>query len=388
MKMFLIWTAIFFLPSLAWCYPDFIGYGYKTCVMCHFNSQGNGPLTDYGRALFSQEIAARNFSTPREMTDEEVAEKYSGFIPGTELPWWIRPSIKYRGLFFQTNPGGTGSTSRWIHMQRDLNLVFSFDQASQNVLVLNYGLTALPQTDYYGDGNKVDAISREHYFRFYPMNKLLMATGLMDKVYGLRTSNHTQYSRASLGLGQDDQVHGTHLQWIEEDWDASLHLFAGNLFRPAATRKAGAALQFEYSLGEKTRVGASALTEKNDLMNSSRFAVHSRWGFPKAQGSSILAEAGLKQDQAVGSTGTLGAYALVQSMVHLVRGYNFLTTIERTQKEAKFSSTELERLSFGFLMFPLQRTEVRLTAVQFKNFSPEVVSKDQWQLHGQVHVSY
>ena len=384
----LIITLLCYFSIPTWAYPDFIGYGYKTCVMCHYNSQGNGPLTDYGRALFSQEIAARNFWLADKLTDEDYAEKYTGFFPGNDLPWWIRPSIKYRGLWFQTKPGGTDSVGRWIQMQRDLNLVFSFDEASQNIIVLNYGLTALPATDYYGDGKTTDAVSREHYFRFYPMKKLLMATGLMDKVYGLRTSNHTQYSRAAIGLGQDDQVHGVHLQWNEEEWDASLHLFAGNLLRPAATRKAGGSLQFEYTLGEKTRVGASALTEKNELISSKRFALHSRWGFPNAPGSSVLVEAGLKQDEAVGSKETTGVYSLVQSLIHLVRGYNFLTVIERSQKEAKFSSTEFERWTFGFLLFPLQRTEVRLTAVQFKNFSPEVVSKDQWQLQGQVHVSY
>ncbi len=388
MRNLLFLLLISYFSIQAWSYPDFIGYGYKTCIMCHYNSQGNGPLTDYGRALFSQEIAARNFWTSDKTSDEEVAEKYSGFIPGTELPWWIRPSVKYRGLWFQTKPGGSESISRWIQMQRDINVVVSFDEASQKIFVLNYGLTGIPATDYYGDGNKIDAISREHYFRFYLTDKLLVETGLMDKVYGLRTSNHTQYSRAAIGLGQDDQVHGTHLQWIEENWDASLHLFAGNLFRPAAVRKAGGAFQFEYSLGEKTRIGASALTEKNEQIESKRLAIHSRWGFPRNQGSSILFETGLMQDQTVGSNSTTGVYSLLQSVVHFVRGYNFLTVIERSQSEAKFSAPELERWTFGFLMFPLQRTEVRLTAVQFKNFSPEAVSKDQWQLQGQVHVSW
>ena len=147
-------------------------------------------------------------------------------------------------------------------------------------------------------------------------------------------------------------------------------------------------LKFEYSLGEKTRIGASALSEKNELIDSKRFALHTRWGFPRSQGSSVLVEAGLKQDQLTGSNSTTGAYALVQSLIHFVRGYNFLTVIERSQKEAKFSSPEFERWTFGFLMFPIQRTEVRLTAVQTKNFSPDIVTKDQWQTQGQVHVSF
>jgi hypothetical protein len=385
MRAFIL-IVIWLLTLQAQAYPDFIGYGYKTCITCHYNSQGNGPLTDYGRAIFSQEVAARNFWTPKAKTDEEIAEKDSGFIPGTQLPWWVRPNIKYRGLWFQTNPRGTNSVSKTIQMQRDFNIVFAFDENSRKVLVLNYGLLPEPK-DFYGNGEQVSAVSREAYFRFYIGEKFLVATGLMDKAYGLRTSDHTSFARDPIGIGEDDQVHGILMHWLDENWDSSLHVYAGNLNSPSETRKAGAALQYEYSLAEKDRLGASFLTEKNNSVDSKRFAVHNRWGFPKSP-SSLLVELGLKQDQSTGEKATLGSYGMIQSVVNLIRGYNFLTTIERTQAESKFSSPEIQRWTFGFLMFPLQRTEVRLTAVGYKNFSPEAVSVDQWQLQGQLHVSW
>jgi hypothetical protein len=378
----------FFLSQIGWSYPDFIGYGYKTCIMCHYNSQGNGPLTDYGRALFSQEIAARNFWTPKKISDEEIAEKYSGFIPGVQLPYWIRPSVKYRGLMVTTDPKGPNDDSRWIYMQRDFNLVLSLDEASRTIMVLNYGLLAYPQTDFYRDGELKDGVSREHYIRFYAAEKLLVAAGLMDKVYGLRTADHTSYGRGAIGLGQNDQVHGTLIQWIEDDWDASLHLFAGNILQLKENRKAGASLSMEYSLGEKTRIGTSLLTESNDFVQSSRFAIHNRWGFPETQGSSILVEVGIKQDQTTGQKETLGSYGVLQSIINLARGYNFVSTVERAQSEINFSSPELQKWTFGFLLFPFQRTEIRLTAVQNKNFSPSNVTKDQWQAQGQIHVSW
>ncbi|MGZ3769871.1 MAG: hypothetical protein ACXVCP_09680 [Bdellovibrio sp.] len=369
-------------------YPDFIGYGYTTCITCHYNSQGNGPLTDYGRALFSQEIAARNFWTSKDKSDEDVAQNYSGFVPGASLPWWFRPAIKYRGLWFQTNPGSKQAVERWIDMQRDIDLVISFDKAYRTVLVVNYGLLAVPDTDYYGNSNKISAVSREHYLRTYLGRKLLVAVGLMDKAYGLRTADHTSYSRGAIGLGQDDQVHGLLLHWMENDWDTSLHLYAGNLSQPEDDRKSGGAMMFEYSLAERDRIGASFLTEKNKKIDSKRLALHNRWGFSKGHGSSILFELGLKQDQLDGAEAKLGTYGLIQSLVNITRGYNFLTVIERSQAESKFSSPELQRWTFGFVAFPFQRTEARFTAVQYKNFSPETVSKDQWQLQGQVHVSW
>lgn len=386
LKMIAILLLGVFAKS-AWAYPDFIGYGYKTCIMCHYNSQGSGPLTDYGRAIFSQEIAARNFWTPKRITDEEVAEKYSGFIPGVNLPYWLRPAIKYRGLWVRNNPGGSNSTARWINMQRDFDLVLSFDESSRTVLVLNYGLTAFPDQDYYGDGKKVSAISREHYIRFYPMEKLLLAVGLMDKVYGLRTGDHTSITRTSLGLGQDSQAHAVLAQWLEEEWDFSFQVWAGNLFRPSASRKQGGAFEFEVATGEKSRVGASFMTEKDSNLDAQRFGIHTRWGFPDSH-SSLLVEVGVKQDQLPGVAATTGTYGLMQSLINLTRGYNFLTVIERSQKESRFSSPEQQRWTFGFLMFPIQRTELRMTAVQSKTFAPQQANEDGWQLQGQVHVSW
>lgn len=370
-----------------WAYPDFIGHGYKTCVMCHYNSHGSGPLTDYGRALFSQDIAARNFWTPTRITDEDVAEKYSTFIPGVSLPFWVRPAIKYRGLWVETNPGSSKAVTRWINMQRDLDLVLSFDENSRTILVLNYGLLAKSDTDYYGDGKLVSAISREHYFRFYPMEKLLLAVGLMDKVYGLRIGNHTAYSRGAIGLGQDDQAHAVLAQWFEEKWDVSLQTWLGNFLSAPGLRKYGGSMQFEVELAERDRIGASFLTEKNSQVTSRRFGIHNRWGFPNSA-SSVLLEIGTKQDQQSGSTTKTGSYGLLQSLINLARGYNILTAIERLQDESRFASPELQRWTLGFLMFPIQRTELRVTAVQTKNFSPQSVSEDGWQLQGQIHVSW
>ncbi|MBC7464797.1 MAG: hypothetical protein H7256_02295, partial [Bdellovibrio sp.] len=44
---------ILLLPFLANAYPDFISYGYRTCITCHYNGQGGGALNDYGRAVWA-----------------------------------------------------------------------------------------------------------------------------------------------------------------------------------------------------------------------------------------------------------------------------------------------------------------------------------------------
>jgi hypothetical protein len=366
-------------------YPNFIGYGYSTCIVCHYNSQGNGPLTDYGRALYSQEIAARPWIS-KSLSDEDLA-KLSGFIPGVELPYWVRPSINYRGLYYKTNPGGATSQSRWIQMQRDVSLVLAADEDQRTILSMTYGL--LPDAkNYYGTGNNTQLISREHYIRFFLSDQVLVAAGLMDKVYGLRTSDHTSFSRANIGLGQDDQVHGVLVQWMKDKFDLTLHGFVGNLLQQEDLRQKGASIMGEYEVAEKNRLGMSFILFNTTFSDAKRLAVHDRWGIPNSKGSSIIVEAGLKEDKDV-ATGVVrqGNYGLIEAVVRLTRGYNILTSVERYQDENKFSSLDNQKWTFGLLTFPTQRVEIRLTGVQTKGFSTAQAADDNWSLQGQLHVS-
>lgn len=367
-------------------YPDFIGYGYNTCIVCHYNSHGGGPLTDYGRALFSQEIAART-GIPKSVSDEELAE-YSGFIPGKQLPYWVRPSIKYRGLWFQTSPGTSKAVEKWIEMQRDVNLVFAFDKASKTILSLTYGM--LPSgRDYYGTGEEVDYVSREHYLRTRLGRNWLVAVGLMDKVYGIRTADHSAFNRGTIGFGQNDQVHGAVVEYIDSGWDLTLHGFAGNLQQDEGIRQKGYSLMYEKDMGEKNRLGFSFASFKNDMADKQRFAIHDRWGIGHAKGSSLIFEIGLTKDtsELTGSVSE-GNYVYIQSLVNLTRGYNFISTFERIQTENSLSAMDMQKWNIGLLLFPFQRTELRYGVAQVKNFSPEMALEDSWNLQGQVHVSW
>ncbi|MES2963892.1 MAG: hypothetical protein V4760_08375 [Bdellovibrionota bacterium] len=366
-------------------YPDFIGYGYTSCAVCHTNSLGNGPLTDYGRALFSQEIAARPWIS-ESVTDEELAQ-LSGFIPGVELPYWIRPAIKTRSLWFQTQPGSSASQTRTIPMQRDLSLQLAADEDHRTILTVTYGLLDRPR-DYYGHGYRDEMVSREHYARFYLSDQWLVAVGLMDKAYGIRTPDHTAYSRAPLGFGQDDQVHGVLFHRLEEKWDVATHVFAGNLLRTEPTRHKGLSVTGEYEIAEKQRLGGSAAYFTHDTVEYARVGVHDRWALPRTHGSSLMVEVGLKQDK-VKATGNakIGNYMFFESLIRMTRGYNLITTWERYQDEMRLTAVDNQRWTFGVLAFPFQRIETRFTGVQQKSFTPDAAAEDQWSIQGQIHVS-
>ncbi len=373
-------------PSNAHAYPDFIGYGYNNCAACHDNPYGNGPLTDYGRALFSQEIAARTWIS-KSVSDEKLAE-LSGFIPGAKLPFFIRPSANYAGLYLLTQPGSPKSQSRWINMQRDFSLAVAFDQEQKTLLSVTYGLLDMP-SDYYGTGQQTQFVSREHYLRQRFGDQWTVMIGLMDKVYGIRIADHTSYSRSRIGFGQDDQAHGVVVQYAKENWDVGVNVFAGNLFKPESNRQKGFSAMGEKELTTRNRIGASVANFGNDFYTYQRVAIHDRWGLDLAKGSSLIAEFGFRRDQtkATGQS-TLGDYFLLRSLTRLARGYNLLAQFDQTIDDFTSTSPNIQRWTFGFLTFPFQRVETDVTAVQTRSSSTVASSDDQWSLQGQLHVSF
>jgi len=56
---FILLTCVYSQSAKA--YPNFIGHGYTSCINCHYNPFGGGPLTDYARAVAATTISSRNF---------------------------------------------------------------------------------------------------------------------------------------------------------------------------------------------------------------------------------------------------------------------------------------------------------------------------------------
>ena len=381
---FVIFVSGFF-GNQANAYPSFIGYGYTTCVTCHYNSTGNGPLTDYGRGIFSQEIAARTW-IPKSLSDEDLAG-LSNFIPGMTKPSWFRPDAKYRGLWLDQGIRQKGEKVRFIPMERDLGATFLMGKSQRTIFTVTYGLLDVNQ-DYYGYGQKQDWISREHYFRTYVSKKLLVAAGLMDKPFGIKHEDHEAINRKGIGNGQEDQSHGILFHYFEQDWDVALDIFSGNLLREPNQRAPGASVIGEYLAGEENRLGMSALTSSSNQRDRNLLAVHDRWG--NTRGSSFMVEIGLNQlkdKTQPNASATLGNYIWLEGLMKLTRGWNILTEFERSQAESKYTGQEVQKLSLGILAFPFQRIETRLAATQYKFFSPESATDDMWALQGQIHVS-
>lgn len=381
--LFLVWFVSLCYPIYVQAYADFIGYGYSSCMTCHYNGQGNGPLNDYGRGVFAAEVISKSFMKST-VTDEELSEK-SGFLGKTSLPWWFRPGVKYRGLWFQTNPGSKEALSKFVTMQADASAVIHFDQDQKWVFVSSFGYYPVP-ANLKNDPNKPSEwISREHYLRYLKNDNLIFFVGLMDKAFGIRTVDHTAFSRVKTGLAQNDQTHGVMTTYKMEPWDYTAHAFLGNLSQDADLRQKGFSLMAEKDLHQFHRIGSSFMMSQNDYVNWLRVSAHSKLGFGK--GNSFLTEAGYLQNKPKSGATKNGGYAMAQSMALIRRGFFFLSQAEYFNQSLSTKSPDNLKWTFGLVSFPYLKTEFRLTLVNGRDLSDETTAGDSWAAQMQLHLS-
>ncbi len=380
-----LFVLLLFTSLSTWAYPEFIGYGYSSCLTCHVNGLGNGPLNDYGRALWSAEIASRALY-PRRMTDETIGEN-SGFLGKTDnLPYWFRPFFKYRELQVTGGLKGPDETHTNYKMQNDIGVTLS-DQAAKYVAMVTYGqvqTSRKPHTNAY--------IAREYYLRVEPKESWWIYVGLMEKVFGIRNIDHSSFQRTYQGFNPQlnssngiAQSQGVVVHKVEEKWEVAGNVFNGNPHEDEAYRQKGFSGMGEFDVGELKRAGLSVMNEKNDFVQKDILAVHYRQGL--GNGSALMFEYGYMEDKPATADKFRGSYNLLQTNINLVRGYNLKTTIERYNQEFKASSPDTWRWGVGLLAFPLPRLELRLDFVNGRAFYEGPAADDDWTMLGQLHVS-
>ena len=352
---------------------------------------GGGPLTDYGRSLFATEITARTFVSNK-TTDDELGDR-AGFLGSYELPYWLRPGFKYRGLFLKSNLGAKDSVDRFIQMQADVNVAVALDKKNNAVLVASYGYVPTPRRFATSSATEKPAnwISKEIYFRWQVLKNFWTYIGLMDKAFGIRHPDHTAFSRgySGFGLNQNDQTHGLLLHYNQKRYDLVSHIFMGNLNQDKELRQAGFSLMGEYFVTEAIGLGSSILRSQNEFVKWERTALHSKVSF--AKGKSVLAEIGTRTDTPLQSNtqdAQTGFYTYIQTMINIDRGYNFFSTYQTYKDTLTSDGTTRNRLGVGLLMFPWYKTEFRLEILNDRTVIPTNTSGDTWSGLAQVHLSW
>ena len=379
-------SILFVFSFRIWSYPNFIGYGYQSCLTCHYNPLGNGPLSDYGRALGATIVADRLLSS-QSASEEEIGQN-SGFLYSEAKSQWLRPSVNYRGLFIERDFGQPRPihTSDYIHMDANLNFVLLLGpkgRRDQFIAALSTAYAPPPKAAQ-GRDTGPRYRSREHYLGYRFGEHMGLYLGLMDKAFGLRIPDHTAYSRMNTNLGQNDQTHGLLFHYGHPRLELGLHAFVGSLNQEKDVRQKGYSGQIEFSLNRWWRPGLSYLKSHSQFLEQSSQAIHLRAGFGK--GSSLMSEWGqTKKTQIQRGEETISRYWLLQNHLLLRRGLFGLITVEHF-KGNKERDHQIWRIGPGFQWFPQRSIEIRTDLYNIRSFDGNFVGGDIWNLAGQVHL--
>ncbi len=379
---------IFFLLGIsnrASAYPEFIGYKYTSCLTCHFNGHGNGPLNEYGRALFGAELAGGALAFGR--TDEQLGEA-SGFFGRAKMPHWFQPGAKARMLLLRNNPPKSAEPARSILMQADFNVGVFFDADYKYGFVSSFGYVPTPQRLALNAGGRdvKNWISREHYLRLNFGESLWVYAGFLDKVYGIRIVDHTAFSRQKTGLAQNDQAHSLIFHYVQPTHEFTIDLFGGNLYQDAPVRQKGASMLWEYEQSEAWRLGVSALYSFNEFVKNTRAGVQSRYGM--GHGAAFLLDVGLIQNSPKVGESKKGYYLYSEAFQRLSKGYHLFVVGQAYKDDMKGNRPDQFRSGVGLLMFPAQRIEWRFELADGRQFTDNnEVQRDTWALLTQLHLS-
>jgi len=381
---------VFFLVAFsinAYSYPEFIGMGYTGCMTCHYNGAGNGGLNDYGRGLFAAEIASKILWNSK-YSDEALSAR-SGFLGSKTLPFWFRPSLKYRGLTVEQNPGSKEEHNKtYYQMQQDLNLHLLFNEQQTLLIALNIGSianesAASPNKPFSGSM----LVTREHYLRGQLSEFFWFYLGFMDKVFGIRHPDHTAVNRSFLGLGQNSQVHGLVLHYAKDSNEFFFNPFFGNLLLESKLQMPGFTIHYEHEPTEMLRVGFSFMRDRDVIaIERNTFALLLKRGIEG--GHSILFETGIKNSLLSSLKTTNNAYVWTQATMKLLRGLFFQSHMEYFKGDITKMASENLGFGVGLLAFPFQRVELRVSGVSSRTINPVTIDKDTWALLSQVHLSF
>ncbi len=333
-------------------YPNFISYGYATCQTCHYNPFGNGPLTDYGRAVGASAISDRLLA--KNTTTEEELAFASGFFFEEPKNSWLRPGISFRDLVLVQNAGKKTQKNRFIIMDFSASLALKFGKDDRYLFVGQTGYAPTPAA-YQGHAMN-NYRTREHYVGYRPNEHWGIYAGLMDKVYGLRIPEHIAYSRMLTQNNQNDQTHGLLLHYINEYLEVGLQPFVGNYAQDDELRQKGGAVKFEAGTSDRWRLGASILKSESDFTSVQEGAAHGRFGFSKGNSLMIELGTGARKNLMTNKQSDF-QYAFTQSHLLIKRGLSSILTLEAMAPKDR--STKRYRVGPGVQYFPFNRVEVR-----------------------------
>jgi hypothetical protein len=262
-------------------YPWMIRHGYSSCQVCHVDPSGAGILTGYGRVIETLVLPTG--------PDDQDEEARAGFLfNAVKLPEWLSLDGDLRALWLRSKVPGAALTDRVIVMQSDAQAAIQVGGfvASGSLGFAPEGALGAALTR----ATENNLVSRQHWLGYWlGEGSWLLRAGRMNLPYGIRTLEHTLWTKARTRTTiNDDQQYGVSVFHSSERLRAELQLILGNLqLRPDAYRERGYSGYAEWLGLPKLGLGVSSLVTHRDLDTTNlketwrqTHGVFARWATP------------------------------------------------------------------------------------------------------------
>jgi hypothetical protein len=328
---FLLGLALFLGAGKASAYTWMVRHGYTSCTPCHVDPSGGGILAPYGRAVGGLVLSTRY----GEQTGE--ADPTAGFLLGiVKLPEQIMLGGDARMLWLASKAEDTAVRRYLFLMQADAQAAVDIGPivASGSIGYAEDG--AYPAT--ITNTPEKNLVSRLHWvgYQIDEPSGLLLRAGRMNLPFGIRTVEHTLWTRATTGTTiNSDQQHGVAVSWAPDHFRGEAMVILGNYqIGPDVYRERGYSAYLEFSPLPTLGVGVSSLLtyRKLDPVYLSATWRHAhgifgRWGTPW-EPLVLLAEADYVQRSPKADVRRKGTVAYLQADLEPVQGVHFMLTGE------------------------------------------------------------
>lgn len=324
-------------------YPQFQFTTYSShCNMCHYSPTGGGLINGFGRDESADTISSMGGN--------------GGFLHGLwQPPSWLALGVDMRaaGLVKQNSEVPQLLA---FPMQGDIYARVALgSKLSVNATAGIRGAARAPRT------SPLDRmISREHYL-MWQQGTIYARAGRFMVPYGLRTQDHSSYTRRYLGQHTLEETYNLSVGRVANDWEAHATAFVSPPFWGVGPQAMGGALYYERRIREET--GAYGVQSRVAMTDEdARYwlgGVGKLWLEEKK--TLLLSQLDLGMQTFAG-----GADAIMQLSAHLSatylwrQGWMMGAALERYDPDLLLKGSARDSLALTFQYFPRAHLELML----------------------------
>lgn len=264
-------------------YPWMIRDAYSTCQSCHVDPAGSGILNQYGRSLGEIRLA-----TPWTEKSGEATSAGNFLFGAFDVPAPVLLGGQVRYMYLTQKVTDVDARNEGIWMQLDFAAAVQTERFVASATLGYAPEGALDATLTRGESQNL--ASREHWLGVYVRpSTLLLRAGRMNLPFGIRSIEHTMWTRALTHTSiNDDQQHGIAFSFEYPEVRGEIMAILGNYqIRPDEYRERGYSGYVEVALDPRLAVGASSLLTHRELdpryLNKTFRQAHgvmARWATP------------------------------------------------------------------------------------------------------------